>query len=174
MDAQLFRLGDHSGAKNQAKGNVGKPGRTADSSTTVSKCTGQVGAKKRSKLVNIKDKTPESTLPGHFDNSGENTSGSDGGLFSNILEHQKAISHIAHQPMLVKNRLLSTPSGYAQSRRTDISKLSRMSTPASKHRRQYIDPLLQPQLDEDEDSEVDDEANGNTDHEEDEDDGNII
>jgi len=36
MDARLFRLGDHSGAKNQAKGNVGKPVRTADSSTTVS------------------------------------------------------------------------------------------------------------------------------------------
>jgi len=175
MDARLFRLADHSGAKNVAKGIVGKPVRTADSSKTVSKCTGHIGANKRSKFVNTMDNSQESTLHGHSNDSGGNPSGlSDGEHFSNNPEHQNLISPIALQQMAVKNQVLRTPSGGGLSRQNDIAKGSRNSTPASLHHRRMIDPLVQPSLDDDEDSAEDNEVNVNTDDEEDEDDEEII
>jgi len=70
--------------------------------------------------------------------------------------------------------VLRTPSGGTLSRHSDIAKVLRISTPASVHHRQIIDPLLQPPLDDDKDSADDDEVNVNTDHEEDEDDKDII
>jgi len=103
MDARLFRLGDHSGAKNLTKGIVGKPLRTADSSKTVSKRTGHVGVNKHSKFVNTMDNTQESTLHGHSNDSGENHSDSDSEHFSNNLEHQNLLSTIVYQQIAVKN-----------------------------------------------------------------------
>jgi hypothetical protein len=109
MDARLFKLGDHSGAKNKGKGIVGKHIQTVNSSTPVSKCSGQIRTTKHCKFVNTRDNTPESTICGLSGDSG-NPSGSNGELFSNNLECQDMMSPIPQQQTPVKNRLLKTPS----------------------------------------------------------------
>ena len=158
-----------------AKDIGGKPVGTADSSKTVSKRTGHIGANKRSKFVNTMDNSQESSLHGHSNDSGGNPSSlSDGEHFSNNSEHQTLMSPIALQQMTVKNQVLRTPSGGGLSRRNEIAKGSRISTPASLHHRRMIDPLVQPSLDDDEDSAEDNEVDVNTDDEEDEDDEEII
>lgn len=170
MDARLFKLADHSGTKNKGKGIMAKNRQTVNPPTTASKRSGQITAK-HSNFVNLMDGNQASTVGGHFSDSG-NPSGSGSERFGNNFEHEDLMSPIPHQQMS-KNQLPRTPSGSAQSRRSDISKATGRSGPSSIRHSQYVDLQLS-EPDEGEDTGDDGEANINTDNEEAEDGEDVV